>query len=233
MARYRTLTSMISAVRRNTDNRDSSGFVTDAELTDIINEQLAELHARLTFKENSPHFRSQHTITVTAGTPLYLLNADFYKVQEVTGTYNQLTRPLGTFMIGERADLLNTQAFGTVLDAWPRYRIQADYLELLPANRDMTLDVFYTRACPVLVNGSDTTNGFDGYEDAAIAGASAVVNQMEGDDPSFYIGAKMARYRDIDEQSAARDRANPDRVLDVTGALDYSAWPDGPGWQGH
>jgi hypothetical protein len=96
----------------------------------------------------------------------------------------------------------------------------------------MTVDVYYTRAGPVLVNASDTTNGFDGYEDAASAGASAVVNQMEGDDPSFFTGIKMARYRDIDEQAAARDRANPDRVLDVTGDLDYSWTPDGPGWQG-
>lgn len=224
MARYRTLTSMISAVRRNTDNRDSSGFVTDAELTDIINEQLAELHARLTMAEHSPHFRSSQTINTTAGTALYALSADFYRVQEVTALVDGNTIALKSFMPNERAALLNSDFFLTSLDDGPRYRVQADYIEILPATRNMAVTVYYTRACPVLTAGADTTDGFDGYEDAAIAGASAVVNQMEGDDPSFYYGVKMQRFRDIDAQAASRDKANPERATDVTGGLSDGGW---------
>lgn len=221
MARTRTLQQMIDAVRRNTDNRDSQAFVTDADIKEILNEELAELHARMTANEGQPHFRSQQDIAVTAGTALYALPVDFYRVQEVVANIDGINMPMDPFMARERADLLNAQYFFAGYRTGPRYRIQADNIEVLPTTRSFTLSLFYLRACPRLEEVTDTTDGFDGYENAAIFGASATVQVMEETDPSFYIGKKMAIMQQIDAQAAMRDASAPERAGDVTGDLEF------------
>ena len=222
MARTRTLEEMIDAVRRNTDNRDSQEFVTDAEIQDLLNEELAELHARMTANEGHPHFRSQNDIAVTSGTSLYPLPGDFYKVQEVTATIDSIVTNMRPFMPKERADLLNSQYFVTSYWDGPRYRIQGDNIEVLPSTRSFTLSLFYTRGCPRLEEMSDTTDGFDGYEMSAVYGASAAVLKMEDTDPSMYLGLKDRIMRQIDVLASQRDGSEPERVQDVTGALDFS-----------
>ncbi len=56
---------------------ENSEFVTDDEITEYLNQELAELHGRLTSNEQQPHFRSQNNISVVSGTALYALPADF------------------------------------------------------------------------------------------------------------------------------------------------------------
>jgi hypothetical protein len=221
MARTRTLEQLIDAVRRNTDNRDSQEWITDDELKELINEELAELHARMTANEGQPHFRSQHDIPISAGTAVYPLPADFYKVQEVVASIDGINQALVPFMPRERADLLNSQFYLSSFRDGPRYRVQGDNIEVLPATRDFTLSLFYTRACPRLEDPSDTTDGFDGYEVSAVFGASATVREMERMDSSLYANLKMTVMQRIDAQSAQRDASAPERVVDVTGALDF------------
>ncbi len=197
---------------------ENSTFVTDAELTEYLNQELAELHGRLTANEGQPHFRSQTTITVTAGTSLYGLPADFWKVHEITCTYDGIVRPMEPFMPHERAALQNTQIIYPYTFS-PRYRVQGDNLEILPANRNLTVTLFYVRACP-RVSGADTIDGFNGYEIAAIHGVCATVLEKEGSDFSFYSGMKDRIYRQIDVLAAQRDASRPERVVDVVGMDD-------------
>lgn len=225
MARTRTLQQMIDSVRVNTDNRDSQEFVTDDEIKEILNEELAALHAQMTMNEGQPHFRSQIDYPVTEGTSLYPLPDDFYRVQEVVANIDGLSQALTPFMARERADLLNTSWFYNDRSGGPKYRIQGDNIEVLPATRSFTLSLFYTRSCPRLEDPADTTDGFDGYENAAVFGATARVHKMEDTDPSEYEAKKAEIYQRINAQAAARDASAPERVNDVTYALDV--WPVG------
>lgn len=218
MARTRTRAELIADVRKRT-NMENSEFVTDDEIAEYLNQELAELHGRMTMGEGQPHFRSQTTIDVTAGTTLYALPADFWRVQRMLATIDSVHRDMKPFMEGERADLLNTQYLTATFSDGPRYRVQGDNIEILPTNRSFTATLYYVRATPRLESDADTTDGFNGYEVAAIYGACATVLQKEESDPSLYVSLKDRILRQIDALAAQRDGSHPERVTDVTGDL--------------
>lgn len=225
MARTRTRDELVTSVRRRT-NLETSEFVTDAEITEYLNEEWAELQAKLTSGEGAPHFVSTTTINVAVGTTLYPLPADFYKLLRCVATIDSVTRDMQPFMEGERADLMNTQYFTAMFTGGPRYRVQADNIEILPVNRAFNVEVRYISSCPFLVDGSDTVDGFNGYEQAIIAGACALVREKEETDPSFFERRKQRIYGLIDAFSHQRDASHPERVTDVTGGLNtlYDWW---------
>ncbi len=134
----------------------------------------------------------------------------------VDGVYRDLT----PYMEGERAELLNTQYLGASFSDGPRYRIQADTVEFLPATRSFTGTVFYTRCSPRITAGT-TMDGFNGYELGMIYGACATVLTKEESDPSFYVMLKDRLYRNLDTLAAQRDASHPERVTDVTGDLGF------------
>lgn len=212
MSRTRSLQNMLLDIRQRT-NQEHSEFVTDAELTEYLNQELAELWGRLVLNQGQPHFRSSTTISVTPGTALYTLPTDFWTLQEVTGTMNGVVGSIMPFSTAERAMLSNGQAllpFGSV-----RYRVQAGQIEFLPAVETFTATVYYTPRQPRLTASTDTFDGFNGYEIAAIYGVCATVLQKEESDWSFYEQRKDKIYRQIDALAAHRDMANPEHVQDV------------------
>lgn len=214
MSRSRTLTAMISDVRLRT-NQENSTFVTDSEITEYINQELAELWTRLVMAQGQPHYRSSTTISVVTPTAIYALPADFWTVQEVSGTANGSTFNLRPFMANEHAALSSTGIFapyGPVM-----YRIQAGNIEFRPATESFTATVYYTSYQPRLVAGSDTFDGFNGFEMCAIAGACATVLAKEESDPSFYLSLKDRFYTTAERAAAHRDMSSPERVQDVVG----------------
>ena len=120
----------------------------------------------------------------------------------------------------ERASLLNSQYFSASRSGGPRYRIQADNIEFLPTTRDLSVEMFYVRDSPRLSDDTDTVDGFNGYEVAAIYGACATVLQKEESDPTFYLTQKDRILKRIDALAAHRDGSHPERAVDVTGDLD-------------
>jgi hypothetical protein len=218
MARTRTLDELIAAVRTRT-NLENSTFVSDTEITEYLNEEYAELVGRLTLNEGQPHYVSTETISISDADSLYALPADFWKVLRVTATIDGITRDMSPFMEGERADLQNTQYFSAAFSDGPRYRIVGDNIEVLPNTQSFTIELRYIRSCPFLVAGSDTVDGFNGYEAAMVSGACALVREKEETDPSFFERRKERLYRLIDAHAAQRDASHPERVTDVTGDL--------------
>jgi hypothetical protein len=213
MSRTRSLTDLIADVRQRA-NMENSEFVTDSEITEYLNQELAELHARLVANEGQPHFRSSTPIAVTAGTTLYPLPADFWKVQEITASIGGIQRNLEPFMTNERARLLNAQLYA--YSASPQYRVQAGNIEFLPSTQSFTATLFYVKASPRLSSGGDVVDGFNGYEIAAVYGAVAACLQKEESDASFYVAQKERILRHIDAVQA-RDGSHPERVTDVVG----------------
>lgn len=209
---------MLQDIRQRT-NQENSTFVTDAELTEYLNQELAELWGRLVFNQGQPFYRSSTTFSVVVGTSLYSLPADFWTLQEVTATVNGITGTVRPFMAAERGQLVSPTT-GLVFEL-VRYRLQAGNIEFLPASQAFTATVYYSPAQPRLVNGADVFDGFNGYEVAAIYGVCAIVAAKEETDPSFHESRKAAVYARIDREAANRDMANPERVQEVLTDDDY------------
>lgn len=215
MARTRTMTLLIADVRQRT-NMENSEFVSDDEITEYLNQERTEMDALIAMAEGHPHLRGSQSITVTSGTSTYAVASDFWREQRVVALIDGIYRDLQPFMEGERADLLNTQYFTAQFNTGPRYRIQAENLEILPATRSFTATLYYTRCSP-RVTGATTVDGFNGYELAMIYGACAAVLAKEESDPSFYIDRKERYLRLLNSMAAQRSASHPERVTDVTG----------------
>jgi hypothetical protein len=220
MARERSLADMIADIRHRT-NMENSEFVTDDEITEFLNQELAELWSHLTQNAGQPFYRSYYDIAVVAGTSLYGLPADFGMLLGVDATIDGITGPLTSFMPLERARMTGIM----VESPWGlcspvRYRVQAGNIEFLPATRSFDAKLWYTPSCPRLTEPSDTFDGFNGFEVAAIYGACAAIKDKEETDSSFYERHRDRIYKHIDSLSSSRDASRPERVQDVMGSLD-------------
>jgi hypothetical protein len=218
MARSRTLTNLLLDVRQRT-NQENSTFVTDAELTEYLNQELAELWTRLVLAQGQPHYRSSTTHSVVPPTALYALPADFWTLQEVTSTANGSTVTLLPFMTSEHGALINSTLL--VSQSPVRYRLQAGNIEFRPATEAFTATLYYTSTSPRLSAGGDTFDGFNGFEMCAIAGVCATVFAKEDSDPRFYSEQKDRFYQVAERAAAHRDMANPERTQDVTSHVDW------------
>ena len=211
---------MLLDIRQRT-NQEASTFVTDAELIEYLNQEIAELYGRIVQAQGPVHYRSSSSVSVVSGTALYNLPADFWQLQGVEATIGGVTGRLRPFMPTEHPWLANGGTYAWVTPV--RYRLQANQIEFLPATQSFTATLYYTAAPPRLVSGTDTFDGFAGYEVAAIYGACATVLQKEESDPSFYIGQRDRIYQHIQSVAAQRDANEPERVQDVT----ETSWPFG------
>jgi hypothetical protein len=216
VSRTRTLTNLIADCRRLA-KMENSTFCSDADITELLNQEIAELYSRLVQAQGHVHYRSSEPYTVVSGTSTYALPATFWQVQSVEATINGLTGTLYPFMPTERARLSNHEAptFRVF------YRIQGSNIEFLPARENFTATLYYTPAAARLSVGSDTFDGFNGYEMAAIYGTVALMLAMEEADPSFWEMRKDKILARVDALAAFRDASNPERVQDVS---DLDEW---------
>lgn len=229
MARERTAEDLVADVRKRA-NLEESEFVTDEEILEYLNQELAELRGRLRMNEGQPHKKLTRDIAVTSGTSLYDLPRDFWELLGATAVIGGRSRALEPFMENERADLVNGPFFATALS--PMYRLANQQIEILPATQDFTLTIAYAPTEGRLRLGQtppDKVDGYNGYEVAAIYGAVAICNAKEETDPSFYLAQKDRILRQIDALAAQRDAGKPERVTDVTGGLGGDFGPFG-GW---
>jgi hypothetical protein len=204
---------MLLDVRQRT-NQENSTFVTDAELTEWLNQEIAAIEVKLALNQSHAHFRSLTTIDVVPPTALYALPATFWALQEVMATVGGITGSLMPFMLSEHG-LLSNPALA-IPGGPPMYRIQAGNIEFRPATQAFTATVYFTPTQARLVAGSDSWDGFNGYEMAAIYGTCAQVYAKEESDPGFFMAKQAEVYAHIAAASAHRDMANPERVQDVT-----------------
>jgi hypothetical protein len=192
---------------------ENSAFCTDADITEMLNQELAELQNVLDEVKGQPLYRSSSTVSVTAGTALYALPATFFRLQGVQATINGMTGTLRPFMPIEHGPLSDAT---DALDVGILYRLQGDYIEFLPATETFTATLYFTPTQTRLVSGSDPFDGFNGFEMAAIYGVVAQMLAMEESDPSFWEARREKYYARISAIAAARDASMPERVQDVT-----------------
>ena len=221
MARTRTLTNLIADCRQRA-NMVNSTFVSDAEITEFLNQELAELYNVFIQCEDHPYFRSSQSYTVTSTTTSQSLPATFLRVQSVEATINGIVGLLHPFMAAERAILVNAGTQGLSRLVHPvAYRVQASNIEFLPVTQSFTATLYYTPAQTRLSAGSDTFDGYNGFEAAAIYGTVAIMLAKEESDPSFNLSQKDRIYRSIEMWASNRDASHAPRVQEVITMSDY------------
>ena len=226
MARVRTMQDLILDCRQRADMENST-FCTDTEIEELLNQELAELYNHIWTGEDKPHYRNQRVYTVaSASDALQALPIDFLSVQEVMCTYNGYTYNMLPFMASEHASYQNQQWVTYV--GPPAYRIQAGNIEFAPVQIGYEVTLFYTPCLSRLVNPSDTFDGINGWEVAAIYGTVAQMLQKQESDPSFYESRKARILGDVDAWTAKRDAANPERIQETVSPYDYAGV--GPFW---
>jgi hypothetical protein len=223
MARLRTAEECVADIRKRA-GLENSQLLDDPEILEIFNQELAELKMHIRRNEGQAHDRAMYPFPggIVAGTSLYTLPADFWEILGIEATIGGLVRRLNPYMENERADLQNSTLLATT--DGPMYRLASrTQIEFLPAKYTFPATLKYVPTSPRLQLGnspSDTIDGFNGYEMAAIYGAVAVCKEKQLIDPSFYEGRKARIYGLIEASAAQRDAGAPERVTDVTGDLD-------------
>lgn len=220
--RARTLEDMVADCRKRAD-MENSEFVTDNEITEILNQELAELENHIWPNQDKPFRRNLQTYTLTSDPldSLQPLPFDFLSVQEVMADYNGVKQNITPFMAAEHSLYLNSDIL--VYYGPPKYRIQAGNIEIVPVNQAMTVYLWYTPCLSRLVNPSDIYDGVNGWEVAAIYGTVAQMLQKEESDYSLWESRKERMLQRVDAWAAKRDAANPERVQETV-PYDNGIW---------
>lgn len=224
MALTRTLAEITAAARRLAD-MEVSTFVSDAEVTFIVNQRVAQLYARLVATD-SDRYATEGTINTTSSTSppwSVLLPDDFYVLRGVDIVRGAQRYKLEPFALQERAS-------GGGGDDWPmfdrqsslRYRLADNgvdgaaaslYFDRNPGNS--TLIVYYVPNAPRLVDGEDVLDGFAAWEDWVIYKTAIALLSKEESDTSALERECAAIEASIKQLSAVRDAGSAPQVANV------------------
>lgn len=232
MARTVTLETLISDVRLYADMRGSnvatSGFLTDAELTRLINLQLTELYDLLLAARGQDYYITSDTISIVNGTASYALPDDFYQLKSLTLEWSsqehELVRPINS--VAARVRFENDETW----DSGSRkgYRMRGGDVEFLPTpTRAVTCRVQYVPAFTDLVASGGSPNTFDGvngWEKLVVLGAAIEALKIEEKVSSHLQDEYARQYARIQGLAADRDADNPMQIEDVCPEENGSPW---------
>lgn len=231
MARTVTLTTMIARVRRETDQEYDTAVVsapnvTDATITDWLNEGIAEIWQQLVTVAPDRAVTTA-TITVVAGTEEYALPSGFVSVRGVDYPVDGGTRYVDVtpYAFAERNQLHNAWPTAGVGAAPFRYYVQRNgasgsaarisFRPVPTANASVLLHYVATPAA--LSAGGDTFDGIIGLEGYAVAFARAKIHaRLQEPDGVAIANAEMARIlQNIKLEAGRRDRSGLEVVARV------------------
>lgn len=223
MALTRSLAEITLAARRLAD-MEVSTFVSDAEVTFIVNQRIAQLYARLVVTD-SDRYAIEGTLTTTSSaTPPWFvaLPADFYVLRGVDLQRGGQRFPLESYALQERV-------VGGAVDAWLpyervplRYRLAnngvdgadaALYFDRNPGNA--TIIVYYVPNAPRLADGEDVIDGFAGWEDWIVYKTAITLLTKEQSDTSALERECAAIEASIKHLSSIRDAGEAPSVVNV------------------
>lgn len=168
-----------------------STFITDATLTEYINQSAARCQNKFTGSRGHAYQSSSTTWTTTSSLT-YALPADFFESQMVMialGGANQEMRP---FEMHE----------------------YARWSERAPT-AGMTVTMIYTPALARMSAGSDTFDGVNGWEEWVVLDAAIKALNKEESDVSVLMAQRADLEAEITTLAGERDVSWPKRIVDV------------------
>lgn len=101
VAAARSVTAIIEEIRQRSDH-ENSDFVTDAELESWIGQSAADLHDLVIDHAGPEAFQASQTIPTVAGTDVYSLSGDFYRLIGVDVQFGSRWEAIHPYMPHER-----------------------------------------------------------------------------------------------------------------------------------
>lgn len=231
MARTRTLDDLIAASRRQAD-MEVSTFVSDAEVTFIVNQRIAQLYDMLVAADPDRYI-VEDTVTTTSGDPPWTatLPEDFYVLRGVDLQRGRSRYPLEPYQLQER-EMFGSTDWPFISRAPMRYRVAGNgidgvdaalHFDTNPGNS--TFVVYYVPNPPILVDGEDVLDGFAAWEDWVIyKTAISLLNKEESDASALERECAQIEQR-IKHMAAMRDAGSAPQVADVRFNSSGSRWP--------
>lgn len=214
MTATRTLLQMRTRARQLADMVGST-FVSDPELTDIVNAHCQDLYDLLIEVRGQPYYATDHSWPTVVGQENYALPTNFHVLSGAPMLYDGSDYfQMRTWEENERARLLNLTSTN-IEDV--RYRLVAGNLSLLPPPQttSWTLSIRYVPTFARLVNDADVFDGINGWEQwVELSSAITMMNKQE-DDPAALMAERARVEGRIRKLAPARDAANPPRIVDT------------------
>lgn len=229
MAKLVTLETMISDVRLYADQRGADvatdGFVTDAEITRLLNLELAELTDLLISAQEQDYYLSESTISIVAGTSLYNLPATFYQLKSVTLEWGsqrfELVPPLNS--VKGRKRMQNQLVWSEY--SQKAYRLRNAQIEFLPTPQSaVTARLQFIPAFTDLV-ALGTFDGVNGWEKLATLKVAMFILNIE--QRTNEAAALMPEYEATRSriEAMADDRAADDPIqIEDTESHHFDDW---------
>tara|TARA_Y100000114_G_scaffold133302_1_gene132631 strand:- start:503 stop:1141 length:639 start_codon:yes stop_codon:yes gene_type:complete len=204
-----------------------STFVTDVEVTDYLNNGIAELHDILVTKYEDYSLKSAEFELVGGVDNEFDLPSDFYKVLGVDYQTNSLSTTvvnLRSYHFGER-NMYNNLFYNTGIVATPRYHVQGSKLKFIPKpSTSGTATLFYVPEAQKLstTQTEDTlANIPNGYEEYAVICAAINCLQKEESDVRVHLAQKRELKERIETAATYRNAGDPTyAVRDVSIGVD-------------
>ena len=222
MARTRTLTNLIADVRFRADNQAAL----DADITELINQSIADLYDQLTKAFGDEYFEVENnSLSTTPNTSTVPLPADFYKL---TGVWwlisgSQYAR-IRKYTPAESEQIIPSAGWNYDGNVW--YRLRVGNIRFVPTPLAAhTLRLKYIPAAVRLVNPGDTFDGYNGFEEWVVLDAAFKLLQREGntDDAQLIMAAKQRMEQRIADM-ADRDDGEPSRIQDTVSIQSNWRW---------
>ncbi len=211
-----TLTSLRARVRMRADVINS-GLVTDTvdSLDYLINASIQELWDIIISAFGEDYLTEESTISLVTGTTDYNVPTGMYKLLGVEGVLNDGKRfTMREYNFADRNIYRNFTAPAT---DHCKYRLFANKIRVLPPPPNGSMIVSYVKGATVLVNGSDSFDGYNGWEEYVIVDAAAKVAELEETDSTPLLLRKQALKQRIEE--AAKNRSGLPATIQDTETL--------------
>ena len=215
MTRSYSVATLKTRIRRRS-NQEGSKFITDDELLEYIDSAACELYDILV-TNYADYFIDFANFNTVAGTNIYSLPANFYKLRAMDQVYNGESENIDKFPFEDRNLFLKT-TFRPPVDSNLKYCIMGQTVLLLPTPTLATsITLWYVPVMPKLTNDSQLVAGFSGWEEVIISECCARIAIKAEEDPAPHFRAKEKVIERIVLASRQRDVGSPDSVIDVTG----------------
>lgn len=175
------LSTILERVRRRTDTQSETARFDDASVIDDINEGVAWFHRQVVAARGPGQLRSTVSISTVDGTATYELPAYFLEVMAVYTTIDGVRRTFDRFNDNDVDGTLST-GLSWAGSAGLFYNLQGANIAFLPAPdaiHTVTLD--YCPTAVQLITPTDTLDGIDGLEEAAVCWASKQIARKQRD----------------------------------------------------
>lgn len=223
MAKSVTLTQMIQQAREAAD-MVGSAFVSDTEITSLLNTYIAEVYDLLVSAYGPAFYASSFTFNTVAAQREYNLptgvttGADFYQLLGIDVDLGG-----GDIISAVPFDFYSRNKFSNdasyLRGQTIYYRLHGSRIWLIPAPDGVyPVTVHYVPAAPTLSAGGVTSwDGINGFERLPIVSAAIAMLQKEESDPSILMAEKQSLLSRIQSMSKHRDAGMPERIVDVRG----------------